>query len=360
MAIRPQKSRNGCFNEPMVAPALLIGFNRPRRILESLKRIEAAGVKEIFIHLDGPRVESPSDHELTQKVFEVALEFRNKFDVFEITRSPLNLGCGPGVVSAIDWFFKQNQKGLIVEDDIIITKNFVTFATEALDKFENSENIWHINGWLPINKAPNRNAFGTRYALPWGWATWAKKWEFNSKSVSFIEGNLPSKLQSNLDLGSSTQFDFFWLRNFALADENPRAIWDYQWIRRMWSHGGIAISPPFRMTANTGFSSDSTHTYRPSRKQISRFEVSGTWEFPPKIEIGPQDLLVGELTFSNKSANSIFASTRLNMKVNSTQIPNRLIRFIKIFSMRELASEWFSLLGIKTTLLNVGRTLLKW
>lgn len=343
----------------MVAPALLIGFNRPRRILESLKRIEAAGVKEIFIHLDGPRLESRTDQELTQKVYEVASGYSKKFDICEIYRAPSNLGCGPGVVSAINWFLSQNIAGLIIEDDILITKNFVSFATEALDRFENYENVWHINGWSPINKTLNCNAFGTRYALPWGWATWANKWVNNSKALAAPLENYPSKLKTNLDLNSAPQFDHFWSRNFRLADENPRDIWDYQWIRKMWSSGGMAISPPFRMTANTGFNTDSTHTYRPSRKQISRFEVSGVWKFPPNIEISPEDSIVGELTFSNDSANSFVASTRLKMKVYSYDIPNRYIRFYELLSFREIASEWFSLLGIKTSILNIARRLIK-
>ena len=337
----------------MVQPALLIGFNRPKRIRAALRAIESSGIRDLYIHLDGARDGRVSDYMLTKEVLQICLEFRTCFESFEINAAPVNLGCGPAVISGINWFLDETSAGIIIEDDIIVTKNFVDFASLSLQTYNENENVWHINGWSPNNGKQSDNlGFGTRYALPWGWATWSEKWNYHNKATLELNHLLPSDLPTNKGQKLSREFDQYWTRNFNLAKTYSRDIWDYQWIRKIWSNGAIAISPPFRMTTNTGFSKDSTHTFRPLRKQLSSFKINKEWSLPENPILGLNDYILGELTFNDEIGNSILNTARLRSLISEKPDKIKAIHTLKYINIRETMFEYLSYSGIKLSFIN--------
>ena len=57
-----------------------------------------------------------------------------------------NIGCGPGVKTAIDWFFKYEKMGIILEDDTIPCNSFFQFCDYALIKYERDNRIMMVSG----------------------------------------------------------------------------------------------------------------------------------------------------------------------------------------------------------------------
>ena len=39
------------------------------------------------------------------------------------------------------------KRGIILEDDLIVSKYFLNYMNEALNKYESNKKVWHISGW---------------------------------------------------------------------------------------------------------------------------------------------------------------------------------------------------------------------
>jgi len=325
----------------------------------SLKSLHLAGVEKLYVQIDGPRPGNKTDLLKVKECIGTVISHRSNFQNLISNFSHENLGCGKSVTSGLDWFFSFEDRGIIVEDDILITKSFVQFAEEALDKFENDLDVWQINGWSPFNQQIGCNSvFRTRYANPWGWATWRNRWHQQRYRTEFAAEMKALELESNLKLRFDNKFDDYWNRNFNFHDRDLTPEWDYQWVYEIWRNGGFAISPPFRMTTNIGFGSDATHTIRATRFQLPRFEICKPWELEECKENERKDMLLGYAlfpdSFSRGSQKSLF-NQKILIEVNhGIKLPKSILRSIEI---RGLFSQYLSVRGIKITVREFVRRL---
>ena len=244
----------------MSIPALVIAFNRPEKFRECLQSLSCAGIRRVFVHFDGPRDFNRLDKVRVSQCISILEEFTYLFESVEKRTSSNNLGCGVAVSTALDWFFSQNEHGLVIEDDIRISGQFVEFCDYMLNEHRDNKDVWHINGWVPFNARECTNLpFRTRYLIPWGWATWANRWINHSTQIYFGPLEKASELATNRNMQNPKNFDSYW--NSIFQDQfKLNSTWDYQWQYTIWKNGGMCISPPHRLTSNHGFDEDSTHT----------------------------------------------------------------------------------------------------
>ena len=105
-------------------PILLISWKRPQKTLKVLNEIRKISPTKIYLACDGPIKNDPVNKE---KVLQTRKILNNEIDWHcEINRlySDTNNGCKIGVSKAITWFFKNEEKGIILEDDCIPHKDF--------------------------------------------------------------------------------------------------------------------------------------------------------------------------------------------------------------------------------------------
>lgn len=57
-----------------------------------------------------------------------------------------NLGCKYAVSSAIDWFFENEEEGIILENDSLPSDFFLFFCDAMLEKYRFDTRIRHIRG----------------------------------------------------------------------------------------------------------------------------------------------------------------------------------------------------------------------
>lgn len=244
-------------------PVLLIVFNRPALTKSVLSALKVAKVKKLFIASDGPRKGNIKDIEACDQI-DVMLKAIDWVDELHVLRQPENMGCGRAVHTAIDWFFSQNERGIILEDDCLPSSSFFQFCENALDQFQDTPTIWYIDG---SNFAPlmDKNLFTySGFPLIWGWASWRSRWmnyryvikddEANSIIDRYFQNNIHKKYWRN------RMKDFY---------SNNVDTWDYQWMLTIWKNNGIVVRPPFNLIQNIGFGADGTHTTNSSLKKLS-------------------------------------------------------------------------------------------
>jgi hypothetical protein len=238
-------------------PVLVIGFNRPDKIVSLLERLYNLGVTNLFVSLDGPRnsLESLICDETLMKV----KTFQSRFNLSVIWRD-YNLGCSLGVVSALDWFFQKNISGIVLEDDCYPEESMLPILKEKLELIGSIEcNIGMITAHNPFITWPSNVL--SRYTLIQGWATTSEIWLQVRRD--YFKITFP-QLSARKRLGRSLAESIFWWANSNRARLGGVDTWDGIFADRMWRLGYRTYVPQQNLILNYGFDERATHTKNPT------------------------------------------------------------------------------------------------
>ncbi|MDD3083391.1 MAG: nucleotide-diphospho-sugar transferase, partial [Candidatus ainarchaeum sp.] len=204
-------------------PILFLIFNRLDTTKQVFEEIRKAKPKKVYVAADGPRnIEEKKKTDAVRKYVLDNIDW--KCNVKTLFRKN-NLGCGKAVSQAITWFFKNEEMGIILEDDCLPSQSFFPFCEELLKKYKDNEKIMHISGFNPVskNKYSEADYFFSYTASIWGWATWRRAWkkyDFNMIDYKkFESSDLIKKLFINTRIQNS------YLNNFFLVFERKIDTW---------------------------------------------------------------------------------------------------------------------------------------
>ena len=96
-------------------PVLLITFNRPEHTRKVLESVLKSNTLDLYVFQDGARVKHAKDIEKCVKVRQVVenVIIGSRIHLHTLY-SECNLGCGPGPMTAMNWFFSENEMGIII------------------------------------------------------------------------------------------------------------------------------------------------------------------------------------------------------------------------------------------------------
>ncbi len=174
-----------------VAPLAIFTFNRPhttKKVLNSLARNKLIEKTNIFFFCDSPK--SFKDLKGRNKVLELIENF-NYCKTKKVIIRKKNFGLKKNILEGLKYIFKKYQKVVVLEDDIVTSKYFLTYMNNGLQKFKSKKKVGSIHGYCyPIETKRNlEDYFFLRGADCWGWGTWKDRWALyndNSKKL-FLE-----------------------------------------------------------------------------------------------------------------------------------------------------------------------------
>ena len=260
----------------MKPPVLLILFNRPDLTEELFSIIEEnCGHRKIYIAIDGPRQNNDSDSKLCAEVVHLANNFASQHkDHCRLLIQPKNLGCGNGVKSAIDWFFENEEMGIILEDDCHPCADFFSFQDEMLLRYCNNPDISIITGvnFIPHPLRVEQECYLSKYTFIWGWGTWKRMW--NKYLFYLCSENSQEFIQAIDEYCDDKNERLFWnnILNSLVDNKNPYT-WDFQLLFASWKWKCKALCPARNLIINKGMREDATHTTTNNASFVNKHEV---------------------------------------------------------------------------------------
>ena len=240
------------------APILLLGFNRPELLRGLVAILAKVRPPKIYLAVDGPRADRPGEAEKCAACAAVADAIDWSCDVKKLVREK-NLGCRLAVTGAIDWFFSQEEEGVILEDDCWPDPSFLRFATELLERYRNDERIGMICGNNPFgaisSKTESYNFMMIRSI--WGWATWRRAWEKYDGDPEHWRNELPGLLDELYLTRQGRNLQTIYLRGL-LRNNNT---WDLQLQWVFLRERLLSIHPRRNLVRNMGFLPDVSGTH---------------------------------------------------------------------------------------------------
>ena len=245
-------------------PILLITFNRPEHTRRVLEAILSAQPKDLYVFQDGARQGNSSDEEKCAEVRRVVETLTRDCGVrLHTLYSDINLGCGPGPMTALNWFFSENEMGIILEDDAVPHHDFFPFCEELLTKYRDNNDVRAIGSMHLDTKTYGDGSyyFSMMNRTFCAWATWARAWkDFDLYHRNVTRKQLNQCLKS---YGCGLRMREYWCERLAEVQKDAyhNSSWDQQFWMSIWLHHGKGIMPNVNLSSNIGFDENATHTF---------------------------------------------------------------------------------------------------
>lgn len=242
-------------------PILLIAFNRPSHTRKVLEVIREQQPKQLFVFQDGARDNNDND---SKKCFEVRNVISSLVDWdcnLQTYYSDVNLGCGAGPMTGIDWFFDNVEKGIVMEDDCLAHPDFFGYCEELLTRYDNNNEVEFINSTLYDDRWKCEDSYGfSRYMVTGAWASWASVWRGFDLDLLSLNAKRFRKHCSKL-LNNKIEADWWYFKVLEIQqDRSKKSYWDYQMQIQLFLHNAITIHPQKNLISNIGFDAEGTHT----------------------------------------------------------------------------------------------------
>lgn len=310
--------------EQFEKPILFIVFNRldtTKKVFEQIRKIKPL---KFYVASDGPRNEAEKIKVIQVREFimnnidwncEVKTRFRDE-----------NLGVGFGPNDAINWFFSEEESGIILEDDCLPSTSFFRFCSELLDLYKENKKIGVIQGFNPFPKENfPYSYFFSKYDLKWGWATWKDRWQFQDIYTT----DWPQVKKSNFldEISQGNRFvKLYWEAIFDQIHRNPHMAWDTQFTYQMLKRGLITIVPKKNIILNIGYGDNASSTkwgVPDHIKSLNLDEIDFPLIHPQKLKVNDEyDKLVETIHFE------MDLNTILRLKLRNFLESNLLTRKI--------------------------------
>ena len=233
-------------------PALIIAYARPDGVRNLIQSCVTNEVTNIYVAIDGPKSEEMKFKQ--DQIIEVINSFRRIPGLtITVLKREKNLGVGVGVISAIDWFFEQEESGHILEDDLTVTADFFSFSRVCLAQFSENLKVYMISGTeITGLDTGESSVFWSNYPMIWGWSTWRDRW------INMRKGLLQKKSLTFSNFFSYTSN--YWMVGANRVLDGLVDTWDTPLAAEFHSREWLTVLPPVNLVSNFGDDGNASHT----------------------------------------------------------------------------------------------------
>jgi len=242
--------------------SLVIGvfcYNRVsklKRCIEALLKNPECPHLDIIFFSDGPKDEAGK---------KAIQEVRNYIDNLKGFKSVIkhyrehNLSTGPNFRTGLTYLSENYERFIIVEDDLIVSPNYIKYLTDALEFYKNDQSVFCITAYVfPIKKEDyTYDTIVYKRFCSYGWGSWGNRfpniiWEHDeleklmktspgfNRRLTAEGADLPRMLRKQLSGKIST--------------------WDIQMQTHVAENRLKVIYPTLSKVDNIGFDEESTNT----------------------------------------------------------------------------------------------------
>lgn len=269
----------------MLAPIIIFAFNRLDTLtntVQSLLQNTEAKESDLYVYVDGARSYKSGEEEKVKSVQEYVKSIKG-FKSIHYTFSKKNKGLGDSIISGVSQIINQYGKAIILEDDLVFSKNFLSYMNQGLDRYEKENKVFSICGYSNKVKVPSfykHNTYFCTRSSSWGWGTWADRW--NSVDWELKDWNKYSKMKKSFNRwGGSDCF-----RMLRSVKEGWGNSWAIRFCFSQFLQDKLSLFPIISKVKNEGFDGKGTNCKKWSRFKYE-FDTSEdkNIDFPYEIKL---------------------------------------------------------------------------
>ena len=263
------------------APVVVFSYNRVDKIercLYSLEKCQENIDTDLFVFSDGAR--SKEDKTKVEEVRTFLDEYAEKssFKSLTIIKRTQNIGLKQSIISGVSDVIHKYRKVIVVEDDLVVAPDFLSYMNGGLDYYEELKKYGSICAYsYPVKqlKEYNKTVYVTQKGDCWGWGTWEDRWndvdwEFKDAykyKMDWIKRYKFGKLESGID-------------KLLLAQSDGKgSSWAVIWIYHLYKKGYLSVYPKVSRCKNAGNDGTGEHGGKESKYDTVLSNVGEECEF---------------------------------------------------------------------------------
>lgn len=266
---------------------MLLFFTRTELTKKTFAQIRKARPARLYLYQDGPRIGRDDDvvnikecRETVESMIDWECDVHRNYQ-------EQNSGCDPSNYYAQKWMFETETKGIIMEDDDVMSVSFFRFCKELLDKYENDPRVNIICGMNHLGvyeDCPYDYMFVRDGGGIWGWATWKRVIDQWDTEYKFLNDPYAIKCLRD-EFGKKKANSMISICERHLT--SGREFYESLNGAHGWLYGNMNIIPTKNMTCNIGIASETTHSVNvlyklPVKTRRQLFMKTYEYEFPLK------------------------------------------------------------------------------
>jgi hypothetical protein len=170
-----------------------------------------------------------------------------------------NFSTGPNFKTGITYLCDNYDRFIVVEDDLVVTPNYVRYLLDALDFYKEEQSVFCITGFaFPLEVGSYKyDTIIHRRFCSYGWGSWSNRvkkitWDSEGLTKLMQEPNFKNRLdQEGLDL----------YRMLKKQVSGAISTWDIQMQVHVSENSMKVVYPIISKTHNIGFDNESTNTF---------------------------------------------------------------------------------------------------
>lgn len=277
-----------------LAPIIIFTYNRPvhtRTTLEYLEKNELADKSTLFVFCDGAKSNaSEKDIEQINAVKKVvrSRQWTKEVHVFEAEK---NKGLATNVIEGVTKIVNEYGKAIVLEDDLLISKGFLKYMNNGLNRYEKNERVKQISGFLfPISSKQSYESFFMPITNTIGWGTWKRAWnEIDLKATGYEKLKKDRELRYRFNLDGTYNYTKILFNQIEKNDNSSWAIF-YWWS--VFTKNGLTLFPDYTLIQHNDFDSSGTH-----ESDYTHYDQNN-WQDDYSIKTFPDEIVVNESAYS--------------------------------------------------------------
>jgi hypothetical protein len=263
------------------APIILFCYKRLHSTIltiDLLSSNDLAGDSILYVFSDGPKNQDDEKEVASIRKF---LKKARGFKKIHIIESNVNKGLSNSIIDGVTSIINEYGRVIVLEDDLLSSRNFLTFINQALEFYEHNPKVLSIAGFTKYIKGLESNSvYFMRRASSWGWGTWKSKW-------NEVDWEVKGYDQFSKDKAARRAFNQMGSDMTRTLDRQMRGkinSWAIRWCFHQFKNELLTVYPAVSKIENIGFNEAATHTkgrfnrFRTIRDQSNNLRFS----FPEK------------------------------------------------------------------------------
>jgi hypothetical protein len=274
------------------APIVVFAYRRPehlQRTLASLSACEGFAKSPVIVYCDGAK--NADDHSDVEKTRQVAQEMLG--DAAEYRFSPMNKGLSASVIAGVTEVIQRYGRVIVVEDDLLLTHNFLTYMNAALERYRNDQSVFQVSGYMfdTPEFVGRDEAMFMPITVSWGWATWQRAWDHFDATASGWERLLSDKkLRKKFDVDGIYGYSTMLVRQMM----GQRDSWAVRWYWSAFQNQALTLFPPTSLVNNIGFDGSGSHGRGTLRRfdSVAKAGMVDDIRFPALVGVADSDYAI--------------------------------------------------------------------
>lgn len=240
-----------------LAPIAIFAYKRVdclRQAIQSILANSLSSESHLFIFCDAPkRLQDVSDVEVVREYVRHIQGFKS----ISIIERSVNFGLARSIVEGVSYLCSQYGKAIVIEDDIVVSSQFLEYMNFALQVYADKPKVFQISGYMypGYYEGTSDGLFLTGISC-WGWGTWKRAWDLYDPFLSGIETlRHDKKLRRKFNLNDS--YDYYDMAQKQL--QGYIDSWGICWQWSVFRHDGLVLYPRRNMVKNIGVETSYTH-----------------------------------------------------------------------------------------------------